>query len=213
MQAALNVITMIARIANRKPMSSTAQGLVRILLAACALWSFAGASPAAAGQPLAELAKPGRLLMLRHATAPGNGDPPGFRLDDCATQRNLDAAGRRQAVELGQRLARAGIVRARVYSSQWCRCLETARLLGLGPVEPLPALNSFYPRPEERDARLATLRDFLARLPADGLPVVLVTHQFTITAFTAGPTASGGGSLFQLNGTGNPQWLGTLLDP
>jgi broad specificity phosphatase PhoE len=205
---------MIARAAAKMPIASTPQRWLRRLLGACALLSFAIATPAAAaGQPLAELAKPERLLMLRHATAPGNGDPPGFRIDDCATQRNLDAEGRRQAAELGQRLARAGIVRARVYSSQWCRCLETARLLGLGPVEPLPALNSFYPRPEERDPRLATLKEFLARLPADGLPVVLVTHQFTITAFTAGPTASGGGSLFQLNGTGNPQWLGTLLDP
>lgn len=205
---------MIARAVAKIPIASTPQRWLRRLLGACALLSFAIATPAAAaGQPLAELAKPGRLLMLRHATAPGNGDPPGFRIDDCATQRNLDAEGRRQAAELGQRLARAGIVRARVYSSQWCRCLETARLLGLGPVEPLPALNSFYPRPEERDARLATLKEFLARLPADGLPVVLVTHQFTITAFTAGPTASGGGSLFQLNGTGNPQWLGTLIDP
>jgi len=185
--------------------------LPRALLAAITLLSFA--LPSGAGQAVAELAKPGRLLMLRHATAPGNGDPPGFRIDDCATQRNLDAEGRRQAAELGQRLARGGIVRARVYSSQWCRCLETARLLGLGRVEPLPALNSFYARAEDRDARLAKLREFLARLPADGLPVVLVTHQFTITAFTAGPTASGGGSLFQLNGTGNPRWLGMLADP
>ncbi len=185
--------------------------LPRALLAAITLLSFA--LPSGAGQAVAELAKPGRLLMLRHATAPGNGDPPGFRIDDCATQRNLDAEGRRQAAELGQRLARGGIVRAGVYSSQWCRCLETARLLGLGRVEPLPALNSFYARAEDRDARLAKLREFLARLPADGLPVVLVTHQFTITAFTAGPTASGGGSLFQLNGTGNPRWLGMLADP
>ncbi|MBK9019068.1 MAG: histidine phosphatase family protein [Sulfuritalea sp.] len=204
---------MIARARGSTPIASIPQWLYLALPVACALFLFASASPAAAGQPLAELAKPGRLLMLRHATAPGNGDPPGFRLDDCATQRNLDAEGRRQAADLGQRLARAGIVRARVYSSQWCRCLETARLLGLGPVEPLPALNSFYPRPEEREARLAALRDFLARLPIDGLPVVLVTHQFTITGFTSGPTASGSGSLFQLNGSGNPQWLGTLGDP
>ena len=190
--------------------ASITQRLYLALPVACALFAFAIAPPAAAGQPLAELAKPGRLLMLRHATAPGNGDPPGFRIDDCATQRNLDAEGRRQAADLGQRLARAGIVRARVYSSQWCRCLETARLLGLGPVEPLPALNSFYPRPEEREARLATLRDFLARLPTDGLPVVLVTHQFTINAFTSEGTASGGGSVFKLNGSGAPRLLGAI---
>lgn len=160
--------------------------------------------------PLTELAKPGRVLMLRHANAPGTGDPSSFKLDDCATQRNLDSAGRAQAQALGMRLKQAGVERARVYSSQWCRCLETARLLGLGPVEPLRALNSFYPRPLERDATLAALRAFLAGLPTDGPPVVLVTHQFTINAFTNEGTLSGGGSVFALNGSGLPRLLGSI---
>jgi phosphohistidine phosphatase SixA len=160
--------------------------------------------------PLTELAMPGRLLMLRHAEAPGVGDPPGFRLDDCATQRSLDDSGRRHARALGIRLGNAGVSAARVYSSQWCRCLETARLLQLGTVTPLPALNSFFERPQERDAKIAALRSFLAGLPADGPPVVLVTHQFTINAFTSAGTPSGGGSIFQLDGTGAPRWLGTI---
>jgi len=160
--------------------------------------------------PLTELAKPGRVLMLRHAQAPGVGDPPGFRLDECSTQRNLDDSGRRQARALGTRLANAGVANARVYSSQWCRCLETARLLQLGPVSELPALNSFFERSQERDATIAALRSFLASLPADGPPVVLITHQVTINAFTSAGTPSGGGSIFQLDGTGNPRWLGTL---
>jgi len=164
----------------------------------------------AATLPLAELAKPGRVLMLRHAEAPGVGDPPGFRLDDCGTQRNLDDSGRRQARALGARLANAGVAAARVYSSQWCRCLETARLLQLGPVTELPALNSFFERSQHREATIAALRSFLANLPPDGPPVVLVTHQFTINAFTSAGTPSGGGSIFQLDGTGNPRWLGTL---
>jgi len=170
----------------------------------------AGGAWATDSVPLAELGKPGRVLMLRHANAPGTGDPPEFGLDDCATQRNLDAAGRAQAAALGAGLAQAGIARAQVYSSQWCRCLETARLLGLGAVEALPALNSFYERPQEREAGVAALRGFLAGLPADGPPVVLVTHQFTITALTGEGTPSGGGSLFQLNGTGTPRWIGTI---
>ena len=82
--------------------------------------------------PLAELAQPGRVLMLRHATAPGFGDPPEFRLGDCSTQRNLDATGRAQATALGERLRAAGLGEARVFSSAWCRCQETARLLNLG---------------------------------------------------------------------------------
>jgi phosphohistidine phosphatase SixA len=160
--------------------------------------------------PLSELAKPGHLLMLRHAFAPGNGDPPDFRLEDCSTQRNLDAVGRAQARALGRRLAKAGIRYARVYSSQWCRCLDTARLLGLGEIRELPALNSFYPRPEEREPRLAELRSFLAAQATDGPPLILVTHQFTISGLTEAGTPSGGGSLFRLNGTAHPQLIGSI---
>lgn len=160
--------------------------------------------------PLTELAKPGRVLMLRHANAPGIGDPPQFRLDDCSTQRNLDAAGRAQATQLGERLASAGVARAKVYSSQWCRCLETARLLKLGPVEAQPALNSFFGRAQDRDANLAALRAFLAGLPTDGTPVVLVTHQLTISALTGLGVASGGGAIFELDRSGTPRLLGTI---
>lgn len=171
---------------------------------------FAAAGWAAETMPLAEFAKPGRVLMLRHTNAPGTGDPPNFTLENCATQRNLDEVGRAQAMVLGQRLAEAGVKDVKVYSSQWCRCLDTARLLKLGPVEPLPALNSFYQRSEQREQTLAALRAFLAKLPTGGPPVVLVTHQFTINAFTSEATASGGGSLFELNATGAPRLLGAI---
>ena len=163
--------------------------------------------------PLTELARPGRVLMLRHAFAPGTGDPPGFRLTDCATQRNLDETGRAQARELGARLAAAGVGRATVYSSQWCRCLETARLLQLGEVTALPALNSFFGRPQDRQARVSALRAFLAELPVAGQPVVLVTHQVTINAFADASVPSGGGSIFQLNGSVTPRWLGSIASP
>ena len=119
----------------------------------------------AATLPLAELAKPGRVLMLRHAEAPGVGDPPGFRLDDCGTQRNLDDSGRRQARALGARLANAGVAAARVYSSQWCRCLETARLaFPKVTVEPYPALNSFF---EDRSTESQQTREAAARIAAN----------------------------------------------
>lgn len=172
--------------------------------------AISGATRAAESVPLAELAKPGRVLMLRHANAPGTGDPPNFKLDDCSTQRNLDTAGRAQAQALGQRLLKAGVRDARVYSSQWCRCLDTARLLKLGSVEPLPALNSFFARSQQRETILAALRTFLAGLPTTGAPAILVTHQFTINAFTGEGTVSGGGSLFELNGTGAPRLLGSI---
>ena len=172
-------------------------------------WSF----PVRADDPalsLRELARPGRVLMLRHAHAPGFGDPPNFVIGDCSTQRNLDASGRAQARKLGARLRAAGLSNARVFSSQWCRALETARLLDLGPVESLPALNSFFGRPDDRERTLDALRTFLARLPVDGQPVILVTHQVVVTAFTEATPPSGGGSAFQIDGTRTPVWLGVI---
>src|SRR5688500_16468822 len=92
-------------------------------------------APAADEAELFEALRTGRAAaLLRHALAPGIGDPAEFRLDDCATQRNLSAAGRDQARAIGERLRAQGITQAEVYSSQWCRCLETARLLDLGAV-------------------------------------------------------------------------------
>ena len=83
----------------------------------------------------------GHILMIRHALAPGTGDPANFQIGDCSTQRNLDDRGRDQARAIGDWLRSKGITSARIYSSQWCRCLETAKLLKLGPVAELPALN------------------------------------------------------------------------
>ncbi len=73
--------------------------------------------------------------MVRHAIAPGNGDPPNFNIGDCSTQRNLDDSGRTQARRIGRWLRSNGIKSARIYSSQWCRCLETAKLIDLGSVQ------------------------------------------------------------------------------
>jgi len=137
----------------------------------------------------------GAVLMIRHAEAPGTGDPAGFSVDDCRTQRNLSADGRQQAKAIGNWLRAKGIERARVYSSQWCRCLETARLMRVGEVRPLPALNSFYQRPQDREPNIAALRGFLAEQPPDGALLVLVTHQVTISALTGEYTSSGHGVL------------------
>ncbi|CCD00016.1 phosphoglycerate mutase (fragment) (plasmid) [Azospirillum baldaniorum] len=141
---------------------------------------------------------------MRHAEAPGVGDPSNFQLRDCATQRNLDANGREQARRVGDRLRSLAAGEARVYSSQWCRCLETARLLDVGAVQELPVLNSFFERREEQDAQMASLRRFLAGLPADGAPVVLVTHQVVVTALTGVFPASGESVLLRANGTDKP---------
>jgi phosphohistidine phosphatase SixA len=136
----------------------------------------------------------GHAVLMRHALAPGTGDPPEFRLGDCATQRNLDAAGRAQARAIGQRFRDQGIDAARVRSSQWCRCLETARLLGLGEVVPTPTLNSFFRDRSLKAGRTAGALALIAA-EADGEnpngPLVLVTHQVNITALTGVFPASG----------------------
>jgi broad specificity phosphatase PhoE len=171
---------------------------------------LAGASRAGESDPLAELARPGRVLLLRHANAPGIGDPADFTLADWRSQRNLDATGRAQAVRLGARLRAAGVAAAMVYSSQWCRCLETAQLLGLGEVTELPALNPFSGQALDRVQRAAKLRRFLAALPLDGPPVVLTTHQVVITTLTGRYAAAGGGMLLRLNRTSAPRVLGEI---
>jgi phosphohistidine phosphatase SixA len=136
------------------------------------------------------LASSGHVALLRHATAPGTGDPPDFALGDCSTQRNLSTEGRAQAVRIGARFRENGIKTAHVLSSQWCRCLETAALLDLGPVEELPVLNSFYQRTDRRTPQTEALKDWLTDWVIDG-PLVLVTHQVNISALTGVYPASG----------------------
>ena len=141
----------------------------------------------------------GHVLMLRHAFAPGTGDPANFRIGDCSTQRNLDDRGREQASAIGKLLRSKGISSARVYSSQWCRCYETAALLAVGSVAELPALNSFYELTQDREPNLKSLRKFIAEQPYDGVLVILVTHFVTISAITAESVSSGEGVLLKLN--------------
>ena len=160
--------------------------------------------------PAAALESAGLVVLMRHAEARGTGDPAGFRLGDCATQRNLDGDGRAQAARIGEQLRQFGIDQARVLSSQWCRCLDTARLLDLGPVKEMPALNSFFGQPEKEKESITALRQFLADLPQDGKPVVLVTHQVTVTALTGIFPASGEAVFLRANGTPDPERVDRL---
>jgi phosphohistidine phosphatase SixA len=154
---------------------------------------FAAASSGSASDKAAiwrALASEGHVALLRHAIAPGVGDPREFMIGDCGSQRNLSEDGRKQARRIGARLRENGIASARVFSSQWCRGLETARLLGLGPVSELAILNSFFQRPERRERQTRGLKEWLAGQYLDG-SLVLVTHQVNITALTGVFPASG----------------------
>ncbi len=152
----------------------------------------------------------GHVLMIRHALAPGMGDPADFRIGDCSTQRNLDARGRQQARAIGSWMRSNGVSSARVYSSQWCRCLETAELLELGPVTELPALNSFYERTQDREPNLKALREFIAQQPPDGELIILVTHLVTISAIADAGVSSGEGVLLKLNRDAPYEMVGRL---
>jgi phosphohistidine phosphatase SixA len=182
------------------------------LAAALLLAPASHTGPVAAGDDAVtrRLHEGGAVLLIRHALAPGIGDPDGFRLDDCATQRNLSEEGKRQARAIGGWLRGRGIGQARVYSSQWCRCLETAALLDLGPVTELPALNSFFEHPGERQGRLAELQRFLAAQPREGGLLVLVTHQVTISAVSDTFADSGMGVLMALGEGGRLERVGPL---
>lgn len=156
----------------------------------------------AQADPLAKAQAMGAdVLFLRHALAPGTGDPANFQLGDCATQRNLSQEGRTQAAAIGAALRAAGLPIAQVQSSQWCRARETALLLDLGPVIEEPGLNSFFGNPDARQPTLDRLQAALAALPEgseDGL-TVMVTHQVVITAVTGRTVPSGGAVLYDID--------------
>jgi phosphohistidine phosphatase SixA len=141
-----------------------------------------GGDGATSGMAWQALRSGGHALLLRHALAPGTGDPPTFALTDCATQRNLSVAGRDQARRLGAAIREAGVRVDRLLSSRWCRALETARLMAVGPVEPFPPIDSFFQDRGEGAAQTRAVEAFLAGLGDD--TVVMVTHQVNITALT-----------------------------
>jgi len=161
----------------------------RAALAAAAAAALLGPAHAHGGVWQA-LRAPGHLALIRHALAPGSHDPPGFRLGDCATQRNLSDEGRAQARALGDAFRREGLIAAPVFSSQWCRCVETARLLSLGEVVEEPLLNSFIADRRRGEAQMTALRARIAAMPA-GPPPVFVTHQVVVTALTGIHPGSG----------------------
>jgi len=155
------------------------------------------------------LASKGHVALLRHAIAPGTGDPPVFTVGDCSTQRNLSTEGRAQAERIGARFRENGIETARVVSSQWCRCLDTAELIGLGGVEELPLLNSFYQRTDSRNQQTEGLKEWLAGQEFDR-PLVLVTHQVNISALTGVYAASGELVVIRIPENGEIEVLGSI---
>jgi phosphohistidine phosphatase SixA len=125
----------------------------------------------------------GHVLFIRHALAPGSGDPSHFKVEDCQTQRNLSAAGREQARKIGARLRAAKLQISAILTSQWCRCKDTATEM---------RLNSFYQGIVPKKETLASLTKRLDSLDGRDGVTIMVTHFVTISAITGIGVSSGG---------------------
>ena len=126
------------------------------------------------------------VLLMRHADAPGYGDPKGYQLNQCATQRNLGEAGKKQSQIIGQWLKSQGISNARIFSSPWCRCLDTAKLLNLGPVINASELGSFFDDMSLEKEQTRNLEKLIKTQLGiqTKTPIILVTHHVNIQAYT-----------------------------
>jgi len=141
----------------------------------------------------------GGVVLMRHAFAPGLGDPPGFELGQCATQRNLSSGGRDQARRIGQAFRNRGVNVRRVLASQWCRTQETAELAFPGLVETHPAFNSFFQDAGSQDEQTRQAQALIRAWTGPGVMVV-VTHQVNITALTGVVPSSGEGLVVRPQG-------------
>jgi hypothetical protein len=185
----------------------------QLLVTGAALALPARAAPSeAAEQALRRGLAAGGVLMFRHALAPGTFDPPEFKLGDCATQRNLNDEGRRQARQIGAWFAARQLRPTRVRSSPWCRCLETARLAFGDPVDAWAALGSPRAGRDEANAQaLAQLRAGLAPVVnrRSGFEV-WVTHMFVFSALLGEGAGSGDAVLLGLADDGAPRVITRL---
>ena len=142
--------------------------------------------------------KGGAVVLFRHATAPGVGDPPGFKLGDCSTQRNLDADGQAQALRIGRAFEREAVPVGAVLSSAWCRAKETGELAFPGRLRLEPAFNSFFAAPALEPTQTATARELLLAWRGPGA-LVVVTHQVNITALADVTPSSGEGIVLRVD--------------
>ena len=130
------------------------------------------------------------VIFMRHALAPGYGDPEYFDINDCATQRNLNDEGRAQAGEIGAYFIDNNLVPDQIFTSQWCRCRDTATALNLGEWTSHEGLNSFFQGYVDRAQTLAKLEKLLDNIGENEI-VLMVTHQVTIQAVTGMSVPSG----------------------
>ena len=186
----------------------------RICIVVVTLLGFCTAADSAVADEAAvwtALRAGGHVALMRHADAPGGfGDPPGFRVDDCATQRNLSAKGRADAARIGARLKSAGIAVEKILSSPWCRCVDTATLLELGPVEAAPIFGNVVVLRNQTETLTAGGRAVIDKWTGRG-NLLVVTHGANIQALTGIQPASGEIVVVRSGSAGGREPVGRLL--
>ena len=159
------------------------------------------------------LRKGGFVILMRHAaTEPGLGDPQGFRIGDCATQRNLSEGGRADARRVGERFKAERVPIARVYTSPWCRCRDTATL-AFGTAEDWEPLSSFFDFPHHEAEFSERVKKRIGQYgrKSPGGNVVMVTHNVNIAALTRLSVAPGEFAIVRAEGCCGIRTLGRLL--
>jgi phosphohistidine phosphatase SixA len=158
-----------------------------------------------------ELQRGGYVILLRHAaTVPGTGDPPGMNLKDCSTQRNLSEAGRAQAKRWGEKVSEFHVPISGVFTSEWCRCRDTANL-AFGRASVWPALNSFFDSPQQEPRQTAAVRKRLPGMLQPGKNIVIVSHQVNITALTGIAPQMGEAIVAKFDANGAMEISGRLM--
>lgn len=144
------------------------------------------------------------VLLIRHADAPGYGDPAGYVISQCSTQRNLGDYGKKQAKAIGSWLNKQGIDKAQMISSPWCRCSDTARLMDLGSVKIDPSLGSFFDDMSLEKKQTKELEQLIkSELDKQTkVPVILVTHHVNIRAYMGKNVSQGDMVLVKVNKNG-----------
>ena len=134
----------------------------------------------------------GKIILIRHALAPGGGDPEGFDIKDCRTQRNLNDIGINQSKKIGKLFEEKKIKIDQVLSSQWCRCKDTAKY-AFGKFKEFSALNSTFSPPFDKNEKkqIKELKSFIKNWDGQGKNLVLVTHYVVILAMTGEAPRSG----------------------
>ena len=133
-----------------------------------------------------------KIILIRHSLAPGGGDPAGFKIDDCKTQRNLNKKGINQSKKIGKLFKKNKVLIDQVLSSQWCRCKDTAKY-AFGEYKEFTALNSTFQSPYNNNEgkQLKELYNYVKKWNGNGKNLVLITHYSIITAVTNAVPSSG----------------------